>query len=151
MAKNKFSSGAILFRKENEQIYYLLLKHTLKEEYWAFPKGEIEKKESEVEAAKRETEEETGISKITIIPKFKEYLEWFYRMNNELIHKRTVFFLAETNQKEIKISKEHEEAQWLIYEEAMQKLTHKNHKELLKKANEFVISLQKNNLTRFLK
>jgi hypothetical protein len=47
--------------------------------------------------------------------------------------------LAQTKTKEIKISFEHQDYKWLEYKEALELVTFKNGKDLLKKANDFII------------
>ena len=49
------------------------------------------------------------------------------------------FYLAETKTKEVTISWEHQDYKWLEYDEALKLVTFKNAKELLKKANDFVL------------
>jgi hypothetical protein len=39
------SAGIIIFKKENGEIYYLLLRAKFKSESWEFPKGLIEEKD----------------------------------------------------------------------------------------------------------
>ena len=55
------------------------------------------------------------------------------------IFKLVVFFVAETNTKEVKLSAEHIGFAWLPIEEAIKKTTFKNSKKLLKEANDFVL------------
>ena len=74
----EISAGAIIFFRQKKKIKYLLLKHS--EKYWNFPKGHIEKRESELAAAKREVWEETGIKKMTILPSFKGEEKYYYRL-----------------------------------------------------------------------
>ena len=155
------SAGAIIFRKENGVNYYLLLHYF--SGHWEFPKGHIEKGESEEETLKRETFEETGINDIKIIPGFKKYIKYFFRQYQNKIpspkaqHPKTplaspklaggggwvfklvTFFVAETKIKEIKISSEHKGFVWLPIDEAIKKTTFKNSKKLLKEANDFVV------------
>lgn len=145
------SAGAIIFRKQGGEIYYLLLHY--QSGHWEFPKGHIEKGEREEDTVKREVTEETGIAEIKIIPGFKEWVKYFFRptygLSEEekkkvgLIFKLVTFYLANTGTEEVKISSEHKGYKWLAYEEALKQLTFKNAKEILRKANEYVI-LRKN-------
>ena len=130
------SAGAVIFRKENKKIYYLLLHY--QSGHWDFPKGNIEKGEKLVETVKRETKEETGLGDIKFIPGFKEAIKYFYKLKEKNIFKIVTFFLVRTKIKEVKISWEHTGFQWLPYEEAMEQITFKNAKEILKKANDFI-------------
>lgn len=141
------SAGAIIFRKENNQIFYLLLHYPAinrKGGHWEFAKGHIEEGEDYFETVKREVEEETGLKDIKILPGFKEHIKYFFKEKAEKnkkqkwIFKLVTFFIAETYTKEIKISHEHLGFLWLPFEAAYKKTTYKNSKELLKKANEFI-------------
>jgi 8-oxo-dGTP pyrophosphatase MutT (NUDIX family) len=138
------SAGAVIFRKENNKIYYLLLHYPssprAKRDYWDFPKGHIEKGEKEIETVKREVEEETGLKDIELIEGFKSGIRYFFKFQGENILKFVTFYLAETKEKKVKISKEHIGFEWLPYEEAEARLKFKNAKEILKKANEFLNS-----------
>ncbi|KKP93124.1 MAG: NUDIX hydrolase [Parcubacteria group bacterium GW2011_GWA1_36_12] len=58
------------------------------------------------------------------------------------IFKLVTFFVAETKTKDIKLSPEHIGYLWLPYEEALKKITYKNSKELLKKANSYILKNQ---------
>ena len=137
------SAGAVIFRQQNKKIFFLLLHYpsgsrTPGKDYWDFPKGHIEKKEKPEEAAKRETEEETGIKDIELIKGFKEWIKYFFKQDGKNIFKIVTFFLAETKTKEVKISREHIGYKWLPYEQALEQITFKNAKEILKKANDFL-------------
>jgi len=136
------SAGAVVFRREKNKIFYLLLHYPssakAKEDYWDFPKGHIEKGERELETVKREVEEETGLNDIKIIEGFREWIRYFFKFKNKNIFKIVVFYLAETKKKKVKISFEHIGFKWLVYEEAMEKLKFKNAKNILEKANRFL-------------
>lgn len=140
------SAGAIVFRKGKNEIRYLLICYGTKEKsWWDFPRGQIEEGETEEEAAKREIFEETGIKDLKFRPDFQESYKYFFRGQkpedkNELIFKENIIFLAETKEKRIKLSFEHYDFAWLPYEEALEKLTFKNSKEILKKANQCLIT-----------
>jgi len=130
------SAGAVIFREEGDKIYYLLLHY--QSGHWDFPKGIIEKGEKIEETAKREVKEETGIENIEFVEGFKEWIKYFFRVKGRTIFKIVTFLLAETKQKKVKISWEHIGFKWLPYEEALEKLTFKNAKEILEKANDFL-------------
>ena len=130
------SAGAVIFRKEKDTIEYLLLHYQAK--HWDFSKGNIEKGEKLEDTVRREVKEETGIENIKFALGFKEAIKYFYKLKGRNIFKIVTFFLAETKTKEVKISWEHTGFEWLPYEEALEQLTFKNAKEILKKANEFI-------------
>ncbi|MEK6967131.1 MAG: NUDIX domain-containing protein [Nanoarchaeota archaeon] len=133
--KKERSAGAVIFRKDKE-IKYLLLHYEAG--HWDFPKGHVEEKEAEPDTIKREVREETGIDDIELVPNFKEKIQYYYKLKEELMHKEVVFYLAKTETEQVKISFEHIGYIWLPYDKAMEKLTFKNAKEILEKANEFL-------------
>tara|TARA_Y100000031_G_C8186147_1_gene369045 strand:- start:56 stop:487 length:432 start_codon:yes stop_codon:yes gene_type:complete len=134
MEKEK-SAGCVLYRKDNE-IKYLILHY--ESGHWDFPKGHIEENETEQDTINREVEEETGIKDLTILPNFKEKISYFFKQNGELISKEVIFYLAKTDQEAVKLSHEHIGYIWLPYDKAIEKLTFKNAKEILSKANKFL-------------
>ncbi len=142
------SAGAVIFhRGPAGKIEYLLLEHQAG--HFVFPKGLIEKNETPREAAEREVKEETGIKDFVLLPGFKENQKFFFKVKydyqlergwkkGETVFKIVTFLLAETKTKKVKVSWEHIGFKWLPYEEALEQLTFKNAKEILKKANEFL-------------
>jgi 8-oxo-dGTP pyrophosphatase MutT (NUDIX family) len=130
------SAGAVVFRRENNKIKYLLIQYAWG--HWEFPRGLIEKGETLEETAKREIKEEVGIEDIKFIPGFKEWFKFFFKLKGKNIMKIATFLLAETKTEEIKLSFEHKDFAWLEYDEALEKLTFENSKEVLKKANDFL-------------
>ena len=141
------SAGAVIFRRENNKIYYLLLhypgaSHRAERDYWDFPKGHIEKGEKIEDTVKREIFEETGLKEIKILPGFKETIKYFFKFEGKNILKFVTFFLAETKEKKVQISFEHIGYEWLPFEKAIERLTFKNAKEILKRANDFLIKFK---------
>ena len=136
------SAGAIIFHKENNQVYYLLLEYPSSlrndKKYWGFSKGTMEQGEKEIDTTIREIKEEAGLGDLSFVEGFKETEKYFFKENGQTIFKTVCYLLAETKTKEIKISHEHIGFVWLSYEEAMEKLTFKNAKEILKKANSYL-------------
>jgi len=135
------SAGAVIFRKEKGKTFYLLLhypraSHRTERDYWDFPKGHVEKGETEGGAMRREIFEETGIKDLKLVSKFRETVKYFFRWKGKTIFKIVVFYLGETKEKEIKISGEHMGYKWLEYDKALKQLNFDNAKEILKKAND---------------
>jgi bis(5'-nucleosidyl)-tetraphosphatase len=130
------SCGAVVFIKKDAQPNFLLLHYEAG--HWDFVKGNVEAGESEKETVLRELQEETGIVDAQFIEGFKEKIEYFYRRQGATIHKQVIFFLMETHTEKVQISFEHVGYTWLNYEQAMEKLTFKNAKDVLQKTHEFL-------------
>ena len=126
------SAGIVLFRKEESKNLFLLLHYP--SGHWDFVKGKMEKGESIHETAIRETKEETGITDVTFLENFEEWIEYNFQYQGELVHKKVVFFLAETKTKDVEISHEHLDYTWMDYNTAMEKTTFDNAKTVLTKA-----------------
>ncbi len=135
--RGKHTQNGAGFRKEKGEVFYLLIQYGLG--HWGFPRGLIEKGENLEEAAKREIEEETGINDLEFLSGFKETIRYFYKFEEKNILKFATYFLAETKQKEVKLSFEHKDFAWLLFEEAKERLTFKNSKQVLEKAHEHLI------------
>jgi len=132
------SAGIVLFRNDSDKNEFLLLNYP--QGHWDFVKGKIEQNETSHETALRETKEETGISNIEFVNGFEESVEYDFRFKKENIHKKVIFFLAKTNEKNNKLSHEHNDYLWLEYNDALKKTTFENAKNVLTKANEFLSS-----------
>lgn len=137
------SAGAVIFRTEQGEPRYLLLHYPTskraKKEYWNFPKGHLEKGETEQQTAAREIQEETGLSDVRFVPGFEERIEYYFRAQGKTIFKKVVFFLASTRRKDIKISFEHKGFVWLPFEQAMSKLKFANARRTLRAAHRFLL------------
>tara|TARA_Y100000310_G_scaffold67752_1_gene63135 strand:- start:3376 stop:3807 length:432 start_codon:yes stop_codon:yes gene_type:complete len=141
MAQEK-SAGAVIFRMVKKEPHYLLLHYPTgkrtKKEYWDFPKGHLEKGETEKGAALREVEEETGLKDITFLKGFEQRIEYYFQVKGETIFKTVVFFLAKTKEKDVKISFEHKGFLWLPFEKSLLQLKFANARQILKKAHRFL-------------
>lgn len=137
----EISVGAVIFRKEDDSLKFLILYKKPSNHYkesWDFPRGNIEKNETEEETARREIKEETGITDLEFVKGFREKIRFFYKRNGQLVHKEIVYLLAKTQQKEVVLSYEHNDYRWANFEEALNLLTHKSSKEVLTKAMSFL-------------
>lgn len=129
------SAGVVLFRKGKKR-EYLLLKYPAG--HWDFPKGIMEKGEKSQETALRELKEETGISKVEILPGFKETISFYYTWKEKRLLKFVVFYLAKTRQKKVNLSFEHKGFVWLPYKDAVRKATFDNAKKVLTSAERWL-------------
>jgi 8-oxo-dGTP pyrophosphatase MutT (NUDIX family) len=134
MPRQERSAGIVLFHPETPR-RYLLLDYG---KHWDFPKGHLEKKESDLQAALRELEEETGISDPDIVPGFAHEIRYFFKRGKRVIGKSVIFFLAQSSQTKIKLSDEHVDYAFLDFPSALDRLTYPNAREVLRLAEEFL-------------
>jgi 8-oxo-dGTP pyrophosphatase MutT (NUDIX family) len=121
---------------KDSEVKYLLLHYEAG--HWDFVKGNVEPNETEQETVIRELREETGITDAKFTEDFKEKIDYFYRRQGTTIHKEVIFYLMETHTETVKISYEHIGYIWLNYQQAMEKLTFKNAKDVLQKAHKLM-------------
>src|SRR3989344_4705919 len=81
--KKEISAGFIVFRRTPEGVKFLLLYHG--HNYWNFPKGKIESEERSLEAAFRETKEESGLGRhdLRLMNNFKVYQKFSFRRRSD--------------------------------------------------------------------
>jgi len=147
--KYEHSAGAIIWRKKNNKIQYLLIQSQPYKQFksaWAFSKGHLEAGETERDAAKREVFEEVGLK-----PEFDfDFHESYsYQVTSES-EKTVTLFLAKYNpdQKIKRQESEIRQTAWLNYEDAQKRIREQNFKEfsfedlalILAKANTYLIN-----------
>lgn len=140
--KKEKSCGAIIFKKENDNLFVLLVEQTAG--HWGFPKGHVEKNETEEETAIREVKEETNID-IKLLKGFREVNKYII---GKLISKEVVYFIAKPTSfdlikqdSEIKVVEWQDTTNALLY-----RITYESDCEILKKAVEFYCEyITKNN------
>src|SRR3989338_9048817 len=129
-----FSCGAILFRKEAGKILYLLLDTGNR---WDLPKGLREENENEEEVVIREVFEETGIKDLKFLD-FKRKVSFMFKVDGQLVAKEVVLILAQTKEKEVKVSFEHKAFKWCGYEEVIELIKFKNYQDTIRRANDYL-------------
>ena len=135
----EISAGILVYRKTIEGPKFLLLYHG--HDYWNFAKGKIENEEKSFEAAVRETREETGLTArdLRFIRNFKTYERFNFKRSGKMIYKTVIFYMAETNEPRIRISKEHQGYGWFLYREASRILgKYRDSQKVLKNAYDFL-------------
>lgn len=126
------SCGALVLRRDAEdgKPYILMIRHK-HGGHRSFPKGHMEKGETEYMTAIREVFEETAVQ----IRVFSDFRRTVHYSPMPGVHKEVVYFLTETTQKDIS-PREGEIAQveWVPLSEAAAMLTHENDKTVLRAA-----------------
>ena len=121
MSELALSAGIVIVRKEGQDWKYLFLRAY---KNWDFPKGMVEQGEDPLESAKRESEEEAGISDLNFKwgLVFKETEPYSGPSNRK--KKIARYYLAETPQAKVTFAvnpemgrPEHHEYRWLDQEE----------------------------------
>lgn len=139
---SKRSSGVLLYQTgPGGERRYLLLDHG---RHWDFPKGGIEIGEAARDAAVRELFEETGIRTCHFDEFYEREISYFVRSDTRLIRKTVVFFLARTDETEVRLSDEHVGFCFLSPEDALQRLTYPASRELLRMAEQHLIAVSEN-------
>lgn len=129
------SCGAVIFRRIENDIEYLLIFNKKGDAagHWGFPKGHVEKNETELQTAKREIFEETGLT--------PEFISGFRALSQYSplpdTSKDAVYFLAKYTGGEIKLQKtELADCKWCKLDEALDTLLYD--KDILKSADKYL-------------
>lgn len=134
--KYEKSCGAIIYRKEDLKLFYLVLDHVAG--HWSFPKGHIENNETEIETAQREIFEETGLV-VSVDDRLRLVNNYSPEIN---IMKEVVYFIAESSNSIILLqTDEVKSMKWCLFNEAYQLITYDSDKEILNKANDYLVKL----------
>ena len=140
----EISVGAIIYKKTNENILFLLV-YSARNKEWGFAKGHIEQNETELQTAKREIEEETGIKNITFVKNFRETDSYKIKgtlpsTKNRIINKKVIYYMCYTNEDFTINCSDNEigKCQWVNYTDALSLLKYDKQKEILNKANKFI-------------
>ena len=126
------SCGALVVRREKDKYYILMIRHKAGGSR-SFPKGHMEKGESEYATALREVMEETS-SRIAIISNFRETVSY---SPSPGVMKEVVYFLAFTTEEAIHAREgEIAEVEWVPLDKAESCLAHENDKTVFRAAME---------------
>ncbi|MDQ3094080.1 MAG: NUDIX hydrolase [bacterium] len=127
-----FSAGGVIIGPEGKIVVV-----NQNRDSWSLPKGGIEPGENELDAAKREIYEETGLTDITVLEKLGDYVRPTIGkggLGEGMSHmKHITFYLCRTTQTELKpIDLHNPEAVWLDPSEVEDKLVHPKDKEFFR-------------------
>ena len=124
------SCGAIVYRRYHGNVEILLIKH-VNSGHWSFPKGHVEGDETELETARREIKEETGLD-VILDQTFRETVSYSPKRDTQ---KLVVYFLAlARNYDYVPQEEEIAEIRWVDIARATHMLTYENDKTIVNKA-----------------
>lgn len=130
------SFGVIPVYRKDGQTYFLLVQHN--SGHWSFPKGHAEPGESEMEAARRELREETGIRDVTLYPEptFEErYTKTAWHNPRQTVAKTVRYFLGIVRDPRVRLqAAEVQDYRWATYDEARAIITYDATRRLLEEA-----------------
>lgn len=137
------SAGAVIYRKESDGLKFLLI-YSKRNSSWGLPKGHLESGETEIEAAGREIQEETGIDDLNFVAGFREE-DIYESVSNrgqfmgQTIEKHSVYFLAMTKADKIKVDvDEIGDYRWSTIQEAEALLSFETSKKIVRKAYDYL-------------
>lgn len=132
--KKEKSCGAVVYKKENDEVKILLIKHQ-NGGHWAFPKGHVEKNETEEETAIREISEETSLS-VRLDSGFRETVTYSPKPD---IKKDVIYFAAEFEAGSVQRQEDEViDIKWVKLSEADTLITYENDKGILWKFSEYL-------------
>lgn len=124
------SCGAIIFK---DGLFLLTLNR--KSKTWGFPKGHVEKGETEKQTALREVKEETGL-RVRLLSGFRHEMRYSPKKG---VMKTVVLFLGQALSEELSCADDEiAEYAWVSYEQGMKKLRFRDSKAGLRKAKAFL-------------
>lgn len=133
--KKEKSCGAIISNVIDGKLKILLIKHR-NGGHWAFPKGHVEKGETEVQTATREIREETGL--VTTVDDSFRHVVTYSPYKGSI--KDVVYFSAKVVEGVQHAQPEEVmEIIWLEPDEAIRTVTFDNDKEVLRKYMDHII------------
>ena len=133
--KTEYSYGAVVYRKKENKIEFLIEYMTLG--HISIPKGHIEEGETEKECALREIKEETNLD-VELDMNFSHTISYSPK---EGVYKYVTFYLAKaTSENIISQLEEVTKTNWVDIDKAISEVTFDTDKETLKKAYEYMKS-----------
>ena len=132
-ARVETSAGGVVVRCGPEGPTFLVILDSYKN--WGFPKGHLDGDETPEQAARREVEEETGLSEL-IMREELSVIDWHFRFQGKLIHKYCHFFLYESKSGDPVPQRDEgiTDCRWIGFDEALSTIRYENARGVLREA-----------------
>ncbi len=135
------SFGVIPVKKEQGNWKVLLIFHQ-GGRHWGFPKGHQHGQETALESALRELKEETGLEVARLLAE-EPYVESYFFYKQQLkVHKTVSYFPAIVTGDLLLQPEEILDASWLSFQEAVDRLTFIEAKNICRKVEKIVMHLE---------
>lgn len=137
--RHEVSAGGLIWQRNADGLFSVVLVRPAGKNTWVLPKGHLEAGESAIDAARRETREESGLLTGAVEPlgEVSYVFSARERANGPLtrIFKRVHFFLMEfAGGDPSSHDAEIDEVIWVSFDEALRRATHTSEQELIAKA-----------------
>jgi 8-oxo-dGTP pyrophosphatase MutT (NUDIX family) len=142
-----FSAGGVVYRQAQKSAngasapgsdYEVALVGRIKHDLWALPKGTPRAGETPEATALREVREETGL--LTRIVAVIGRIEYTFSRKGVRYHKEVLHFLMEAVGGDITDhDEEYDRVEWVPLDEAIQRLTHENEAEMVRRARNLLL------------
>jgi len=136
------AAGVVCYTQDKKQFLYLLLRSS-KHGEWGPPKGHADDGETDIETAARELYEEAGLRNVRYVHGYREVLRYTVNKKDKKLSKEVVFFLAEMDEGDIKLSHEHTEAHMASLDEVEVMVPHEDLRQLYRVADAHLKKLAK--------
>ncbi|MEN8239263.1 MAG: NUDIX hydrolase [Actinomycetota bacterium] len=128
-----WAAGCVVARRRKDGEPEYLIVHRPRYHDWSLPKGKVDKGETFLDAALREVEEETGI--VGRKPRPIGSVGYLTKAGNAKVVR---WWLVDVKKGEFRPNKEVDKIKWVSAKKARKKLTYRNDREVLDRANDMV-------------
>ena len=113
---------------------YLLLQNR-RDGMPGFPKGHQDGPETDLETALRETREESGLTDLTVVPRFRAEIAYRVKKGDDHRWKTVVYFRAHLRSGAVTLSDEHTAFEWIALPDALRRLSFDSLRDVLRRAS----------------
>ena len=131
------SFGIIPIQINQGEVQFLLVQHHAG--HWAFPKGHAEIGETDIEAAKRELREETGIAEVQLVDGVTLTESYYFKRSTQTIAKTVRYYLGYVKQRDVRIQvAEIKGYNWVNFEKALGLITFAECRRIITEAHDYL-------------